>query len=476
MKKKEVKNYKCQIFTPDDYVDKLLDVVGYNQNIFDKTFLENSCGDGNVLTVAVKRYIAEGRRLNYSNEKIRKGLEKNIYGFEIDEDHLKKCIDSLNKIALSEGIERVNWNIYGKDYLKSKLKIKFDFIVGNPPYITYTKLSVDDRKYLKNNFNACKVGKFDYCYAFIEKSIDSLSEKGKMSYLIPSSIFKTVFGKNLREYMKPYICQIIDYTKDKIFDNALVKSAIIVFDKEKNTDSIIYTDESNHQKIRIFKDNLKDKWVFSDDVNVGERRFGDYFTVSHVVATLLNEAFVISDYEEYGDYYVVNGKLIEKEIVKDTTTPRTYRNGKQEKIIFPYAYDEKGKLLRYSEQEFKLKFKEAYKYLQSFKDKLDARTSESNVSWFEYGRSQALNKMNTEKLLIPIVITGKIEIQRIGETSIPYAGVFVTTNNKDEKYSLEYAKKLLESQSFVNYIENLGINISGSSFRITSKDIGDYYF
>ena len=42
-------NKKCQIFTPDGYVKKLLDCVQYCENIYDKNILENSCGDGNIL-------------------------------------------------------------------------------------------------------------------------------------------------------------------------------------------------------------------------------------------------------------------------------------------------------------------------------------------------------------------------------------------------------------------------------------------
>jgi len=43
-------NKKCQVFTPSDYVEKLLDSVGYKRGLYGKRILENSCGDGNILT------------------------------------------------------------------------------------------------------------------------------------------------------------------------------------------------------------------------------------------------------------------------------------------------------------------------------------------------------------------------------------------------------------------------------------------
>ena len=48
----------CQIFTPENYVELLLDNIDYNTNLYGKRILENACGDGNILTVIVKRYIA----------------------------------------------------------------------------------------------------------------------------------------------------------------------------------------------------------------------------------------------------------------------------------------------------------------------------------------------------------------------------------------------------------------------------------
>ena len=42
--------------------------------------------------------------------------------------------------------------------------------------------------------------------------------------------------------------------------------------------------------------------------------------------------------------------------------------------------------------------------------------------------------------------------------------------------TLDMAKKILESDNFLDYIKSVGINASGDSYRITSKDISNYYF
>ena len=51
----------CKIFTPEEYVEELLDAVEYRDNLYGQSVLENSCGDGNILMGVVRRYIVSAR-------------------------------------------------------------------------------------------------------------------------------------------------------------------------------------------------------------------------------------------------------------------------------------------------------------------------------------------------------------------------------------------------------------------------------
>lgn len=470
-------NKKCQVFTPADYVEELLDNVGYTENLYGKRILENSCGDGNILAIVVQRYIDDCKRHGFSRTKIKNGLARDIYGVEIDPEQYEKCICRLNEVLDRNDIKHMEWNIVNEDYLRKDDNIKYQFIVGNPPYITYQELEGNERVYLKNCFVSCKTGKFDYCYAFIEKSINSLIDGGRMAYLIPSSIFKTVFGANLRECMKPYIEKIIDFTQDKMFNNALVKSSIMVLGTNRRDAILHYIDVTMNSELDLHIERLGEKWFFTENVGQGERRFGDYFKVSHVVATLLNEAYVLKedDYVEHENYFECNDCQIEKAVVMDTATPRTLRYKKTEKIIFPYYY-ENHQLRKYSEEEFKRQFPGAFSYLNDFRDQLDKRESDSSAKWFEYGRSQALNSLNVEKLLISTVITTNTMVHRLGKDCIPYAGMYIAVKEGNGGLTIDDAIEVLQHRNFMQYVLDVGIHISGSSLRVTSKDIEDYRF
>lgn len=475
----------CQVFTPIENVRELLDWCGYKDDLYGKKIMENSCGDGHILQEVVRRYIKDCFKKNFSSNQIQKGLNNDIYAIEYDLKQYNKCITNLNSILKEYNIGIINWdNILNDDALKHDYDQKFDFVVGNPPYIKYKSLSENDREYIRYNFATCKKGKFDYCYAFIENSIKSLKNNGKMGYLIPSSIFKNVFANDLREYIKPHIIKIYDYTTIKLFDkntndkriDRLVSSVIMILEKNSNKNSIEYIDINKKERIIIKKENLKNKWIFRNKIlNIkGKKRFGDYFYASNTIATLYNSAYVIKEYTQDNQYiYPKNGGIIEKKVVKDTISPKTFNKTKIEKIIFPYYYNAKNELVRYETKEFEEKFPKACEYLKKFEIKLKQRKADKNARWFEYGRSQALRNYNNKKLLLSTVITNEVRTKILPKNNIPYSGIYIISI-KDK--TLEEADKILKSEEFYNYIEGKGINASGKSLRITSKDINEYMF
>ena len=137
--------------------------------------------------------------------------------------------------------------------------------------------------YIKENFASCKKGKFDYSYAFIEKSYLQLSPKGSLVYIIPSNIFKNVFAKELRTIIKDDLYSIDDFPSEKIFEKVLVSPAIICIVKSSNSSELLYRVSGTEKSID--KVQLKSKWIF-DNSNVSTgKRVGDYIKVSSSVDT-----------------------------------------------------------------------------------------------------------------------------------------------------------------------------------------------
>ena len=139
------KNRNDQIFTPEQYVEDMLDRIGYVKNLTGKTVLENSCGQGNILVPIVRRYIKDAKMQGLSNEHIAQSLSRDLIGFEVNREQREKCIEHLNEICSLNGISNVAWNIRGEDFLAYNAgEIKASFIVGNPPYITYHDMTEEE--------------------------------------------------------------------------------------------------------------------------------------------------------------------------------------------------------------------------------------------------------------------------------------------------------------------------------------------
>lgn len=472
-------NTKCQVFTPKEHVKKMLDFVGYTNNIFGKRVAENSCGDGNILCEIVRRYIIDGINKKYPLEKIKKNLEYNIWAAEIDKSHIEICIHRLNVIAMEYGISNVKWNIFEGDFLKQNIENEFDFVIGNPPYISYQELDKETRRFIKENFDTCVEGKFDYCYAFIEASLKSLKNTGKLAYLIPSNIFKTHFANKLRAFIVQYLESIYDYTNKKIFEGKLTASAIIVCDKGNSATKIKYHDINKNKDYFINKSDLNEKWIFKKkdkvtDENENTEIFGNYFHTATCIATQYNSAYIISDYTERGEYIYVGECKIEKQLVRKAVSPRSLNYKKEELVIFPYYY-ENGNLCRYSESEFKERYPFGFRYLLRFKDKLDERDSDKGICWFEYGRSQALAHLDQPKLMVSTLITNSVNAIILDKETIPTSGLYIISLD-ETKYPLIKAEEILKSDLFLEYVRGIGIISNGNSFRISSTDINGFRF
>lgn len=460
----------CQIPTPIQYVKTMLDYAGYQKGLYGKKILENSCGEGNVLCEIARRYVKDAMNLGYSKTRIVAGLERDIEAYETDKEKIEICMERLNAVLREYDIEGVRWNIHNSDYLKARTK-KYSYVIGNPPYITYHDMSEKQRKWLKKKFKSCKRGRFDYCYAFIEKSLNSLATNGILVYLVPYSIIKNKFASDLRKIMIRYVTEIYDYSGIKIFPEAITSSIIIKCNNQTNGKEIQFFPAKNSKMQKYDRNKLDDKWSF-EKVEKKERHFDDYFEICNSVATLLNEAFLLKKYEETDDYIIAEGFPIEKELVYPAISTKSVN--KKYLIIFPYSY-KGGRIIHYDVEEFERKFPGATNYLKNYYDKLSKRKKDQKAQWFEYGRSQALNKVFGRKLVMPMVITNSVNINYGGKNEIPYAGYFIRCR-RGSGLQLKDAKKILESPHFYDYVQKHGTPTTPSSYRISVDDIKKYKF
>lgn len=145
-----------EVFTSEREVNAMLDLVKDEATRIESKFLEPACGNGNFLAEVLKRKLSAVQSL-YENsqaayERLVKLAISNIYGIDILEDNAAECRERLFSIfdhqykllfkekCRDECRKRVKFilqrNILRGDALQfeNTTHIKFDVIIGNPPY------------------------------------------------------------------------------------------------------------------------------------------------------------------------------------------------------------------------------------------------------------------------------------------------------------------------------------------------------
>ena len=310
----------CIIPTPKRYVKKLLDSVGYKKNIIGKKILENSCGEGKILIEIVCRYIKDAQNKGLSSYDIKRGLERDIIGVEVDHSLIQICIANLDKAIKKYNLPKINWNIQNVDYLTAIFE-EIDFIVSNPPYINYHDLSINERIYLSTTFQSCIKGRFDYYYAFVEKGIKELVDGGKFSFLIPYSFLKNKYSNNLRLLVLQHLLKIYDLSNEMVFKDVQISTIILNGCKNKKKDSFYYF--QNDKQFLLNKVELQEEqWTFFVN-NTQGRRIGDFFRISNSIATLNNKVFIIKISGKDSRYCYVDDIKLEKGLLSVSYTHLT---------------------------------------------------------------------------------------------------------------------------------------------------------
>lgn len=129
----------------------------------------------------------------------------------------------------------------------------FDVIIGNPPYVSLEKLSVDSSVYEKMYRIGEKSNEREKVYhthesrgdiysLFIERGLQLLRKNGLLSYIIPNKWEKVMYGRSLRElFLAKNLYQLVDFGDNQIFDDATTYTCIIRMRKEQNRGSLCYS-------------------------------------------------------------------------------------------------------------------------------------------------------------------------------------------------------------------------------------------
>jgi len=419
------------VFTPENVVHLILTQVGYLSNPIGKAIIDPSCGKGAFILHAAKHLIEYMHKNFYSEIDIERELS-NIYGIEVNKSYYTECINSYKKLIESYNLnaKNVRINIFNADTLKvyKKFSNKFDYVVGNPPYLAYNMMNESQRKALKK-FKFANYGSSDLYYAFYEIGLELLKQDGILGYISSNSFLRTDSARKMRGYLvrKNLIHELIDSRDMDVFNGIKAYTVIAVLKKDRNPE-----DKVNTYKLKF---NPEDKTYYAEllgsvkysvhEIPIGKPEEVERilsienrkYKLSEIIETIQclrtgkDNVFIIKNPGFDGTYAYIEKKnkkfKIEigllKPIIKASLLNNKYDALNKRFIIFPYYYIN-NKVRIMPEEDVKNLYPYGYKYLQSHKKELLKRSANPK-NWYNYGSVNALEKMlmPEPKIITPLL-------------------------------------------------------------------------
>lgn len=463
------------IYTPPDVVGKMLDMAGYfperMPGFLEMDFLDNSCGTGNILVVALERAcdavdkitsalgFNPDERYNY----FRYWLPKHFHGMELNPSACEKCVENLNKTVSTYLCQPVEWewDIRCCDSLSADDDRQYDFVVCNPPYIRVHDLESD-----LSGYKFVEQGMKDMYLAFYELGIKQTKSDGVMCYITPSSWFTSTAGRKLREYLfdNRMIEEIYDYGHTQVFENATTYVEITVIkpiNARIGCDYVKYGSAERGDKSLMIPYpaiNLDGKFYFTEPGNTILLTEISLFhkgkiKVKNGFATLADDVFIPKDVRTALNIYHAIHPWNIIPVIKSST-------GKQEWCYYPY--DKNGKLM-----EEKYVDEVILETLRKSKDKLEARAT--TEPWYAFGRTQAINDTYKDKWAIKSIVKTLDDINPIkapAGTGV-YGGLYILCEDEGQL-------DCLKTEEFLDYVKSLKKYKSGGYYTFSSKDLENY--
>ncbi len=191
-----------EFYTPSSLAQHLIHISGLEDNAIlnDLTVIDPSCGGGIILLSIVINAIQAGLNQANSPEFILEKLVDNIYGYDIQPFAIDLTRMLLNGAcaplyASNTSIEYQCFrNVLLFDPLTEIQISRFDYVIGNPPYLPVKRQQVD----FISNYDIVLNGHVNLYALFFWWAVEAASLNGIISFLVPQTLLSGLYFQELR--------------------------------------------------------------------------------------------------------------------------------------------------------------------------------------------------------------------------------------------------------------------------------------
>ena len=197
-------NSRGAVFTRREVVDFILDLAGYteNQPLHARRLLEPSFGGGDFLLPIIERLLSAWRAAKPNGSPL-DDLVDAIWAVELHHETFRRTHAAVVALLKREGMTANTatalagrWLSQG-DFLLAPLEGKFDFVVGNPPYVRQELIPAPLLAEYRSRYPTM-YDRADLYIPFIERSLSVLLDGGHLGFICADRWMKNRYGGPLR--------------------------------------------------------------------------------------------------------------------------------------------------------------------------------------------------------------------------------------------------------------------------------------
>tara|TARA_Y100000590_G_scaffold446052_1_gene579022 strand:+ start:14184 stop:15890 length:1707 start_codon:yes stop_codon:yes gene_type:complete len=479
-----------EIFTRSEVVEFILDLSGYmtTKQLWKSTILEPSFGGGDFLKEITKRllksYISKSKSLEGAFE----DLKDSVRAVELYKPSFENTKLELIELICSLGLEPkvakklVNQWLRNDDFLLHDLDIKkFEYVVGNPPYVRQEEIDNALLAEYKTRFNTI-YDRADLYVPFIEKGLLLLKEEGSLAFICSDRWMKNKYGGPLRGLVSNNFhlsCFVDMFATDAFHDE--VSAYPSIFEIKKET--------CKGKPTRILNKNLKDSKEFKFKKLIKNNSFYEIpelvdgkepWILDHPEELkLLRE--IESKFEKIEDcgckvgigVATGNDKVFirkgnEVDIEKSRKLPllmaKEMKSGEidYQGTVLVNPYDKNSKLIDLE------KYPKTKRYFEENAELLKKRhvAKKNPAKWYKTIDKVTYELTSREKLLIPD-IKGKANIVYDSGDYYPHHNLYFIVSNSD--WDLQALQSILKSDLTLFFISKYSLRMRGGYLRYQAQ-------
>lgn len=238
-----------RVYTPPHLVTFILEHAGYarTSDFTSSSLLDPACGAGAFLVGAV---LAMAAQLRSNGVRIERGdgrseflslVESTLFGVDVDPkacalavQAVKRALIHVSPGRLPDGFFRTN--VTEADFLTAPRQTLlrpaldgFAYVVGNPPYVSATRISADYKARIRAGFKTAG-GRLDLYTVFLERSLTLLRLGGRLAMVTPDKYLASQSARDLRGFILEHgaVRTIARFRSHRVFDGAATVPCVTV--------------------------------------------------------------------------------------------------------------------------------------------------------------------------------------------------------------------------------------------------------